>query len=141
MSDLAFVCVGNAGRSQMASAFAERECARRGLDVEIATGGTEPAGHIHDEVVEVMREKGLDLSDRRPRAIEPADIEDAAYVVTMGCSVDEFRPAGWAGEDRSWELDDPGGSRLEAVRRQRDEIERRVVDLFDELEAERAADG
>ena len=68
---VAFVCVQNAGRSQMSTAFAERERAERGLDDEVAilTGGTDPAAHVHDEVVEVMAELDFDLSDRAPREI------------------------------------------------------------------------
>ncbi len=87
---LAFVCVGNAGRSQMATAFAERD--QRNFDVDIVTGGTDPADHIHDEVIDVLREEGLDISDRTPREISPDDIRDVDYVITRGCSVDQFRP-------------------------------------------------
>ena len=68
---IAFMCVQNAGRSQMATAFAERERAERGLEgsVDILTGGTHPADHVHKEVVEVMGEEGIDLSDRAPQKI------------------------------------------------------------------------
>lgn len=68
---IAFVCVQNAGRSQMATAFAEQERAERGLedDVEILTGGTHPADEVHDIVVEAMREVGIDLSDRTPQEV------------------------------------------------------------------------
>lgn len=134
MTGVAFVCVGNAGRSQMAAAFAERERDRRDLDLDIVTGGTDPRDQVHDEVIEVMAEQGIDISDRRPRAITPEDIEDVDHVVTMGCSVDAFRPAGWAGKSEQWDLADPSGDHLDAVRQQRDEIERRVVAFFDELE-------
>lgn len=133
---VAFVCEGNAGRSQMATAFAERERAERGLDLDIVTGGTDPADHVHDSVVEVLQEKGIDVGDRTPRRIRPEDIEAVDRVVTMGCSVDEFRPAGWSGESERWDLEHPGGDDLDAVRAQRDEIERRVEALFDDLESE-----
>lgn len=138
MSGVAFVCVGNAGRSQLATAFAEREREDRGLDIDIVTGGTDPADHVHEEVVEALREVGIDFGDRRPREIVPEDVEDVGYVVTMGCSVDQFKPTGWQGESRQWELDDPAGDAVQSVREQRDEIERRVADFFDELEAARA---
>jgi protein-tyrosine-phosphatase len=138
MSSVAFVCVGNAGRSQMATAFAEREREQRGLDLDVITGGTDPADHVHEEVVEVMKEEGIDIGDREPREITPIDIEDVDYVVTMGCSVDEFRPEGWEGESQQWELEHPSGDSIESVRQQRDEIERRVSDFFDELEAAEA---
>lgn len=132
---IAFVCVGNAGRSQMATAFAEQERTERGLDIDIVTGGTDPADRVHEAVIDSMREAGLDLGDRTPREITPEDIEDADYVVTMGCSVDEFRPSDWNGESQQWNLEHPGGDSVDAVRAQRDEIERRVTTFFNELEA------
>lgn len=131
---VAFVCVGNAGRSQMATAFAERERDERGIDIEIVTGGVNPADSVHDEVVEVMQEDGIDISDRRPREITPADIEDADYVVTMGCSVEQFRPDEWAGEARRWELEASAGETLASYRAVRDEIRERVRAFFDEIE-------
>ncbi|MFC4450673.1 low molecular weight phosphatase family protein [Halorussus aquaticus] len=138
MSDetrVAFVCVQNAGRSQMATAFAEREREERGAeDVAIVTGGTDPADHVHEEVVEVMRERGIDLADRTPREVTPEELQECDYVVTMGCSAKDVCPATWSGENRDWGLDDPDGRDLDAVRAIRDEIEERVADLFDELE-------
>lgn len=136
MDRIAFVCVGNAGRSQMATAFAERERDRRGLDVEIVTGGTDPADRVHREVVDAMCEKEIDVSDRTPRQITPADVADADVVVTMGCSFDEFRPGGWRGEHETWDVSHPSGEDLDAARAQRDEIQRRVSRFFDRLEAE-----
>ncbi|QLC34577.1 low molecular weight phosphatase family protein [Halarchaeum sp. CBA1220] len=132
---LAFVCVQNAGRSQMATAFAEREVAARGLadDVEILTGGTRPADHVHPEVVETMRDVGIDLGDREPRDVTVEEIQRADYVITMGCSADDVCPAGWAGESRDWDLTDPDGESPEAVAEIRDDIEARVAALFDEL--------
>lgn len=131
---LAFVCVGNAGRSQMATAFGERERDAREMDVEIVTGGVDPADSVHDEVVEVMQEGGIDVSGRTPREISPADIEDADYVVTMGCSIEQFRPDGWNGETRRWELDATAEESLSSYRRVRDEIRERVRSFFDEIE-------
>ncbi|WP_152436590.1 arsenate-mycothiol transferase ArsC [Halosimplex carlsbadense] len=130
---LAFVCVGNAGRSQMATAFAERERDERGTDVEIVTGGVNPANSVHDEVVGVLKEEGIDISDRTPREITPADIEDADYVVTMGCSVDQFRPEGWEGEARQWNLEASGGETVASYRPVRDEIREQVKRFFDEI--------
>ena len=127
MTKLAFVCVGNAGRSQMAAALAERERDKRGMDDEIITGGVDPAESVHDEVVEAMQEIGIDISDRMPRQITPDDIEDVDYVMTMGCSVEQFRPADWSGESVVWDVE------AADVREQRDELSRRVEQLFDEL--------
>ena len=132
---VAFVCVQNAGRSQMSTAFAERERDRRGLDgvVEIVTGGTRPADHVHEEVIEVMGEEGLDLSDRTPREVSTAELDACDYVATMGCSTLTLD----ADVDvRDWALDDPDGQDLDAVRAIRDEIEGRVAALFDEIEAD-----
>ncbi|GAA0301692.1 low molecular weight phosphatase family protein [Halarchaeum salinum] len=132
---LAFVCVQNAGRSQMATAFAEREVAERDLDeeIELVTGGTDPAEHVHEEVVATMDDVGIDLSDREPREVTFEEIQRADYVITMGCSADDVCPAGWAGENRDWGLPDPDGKSSEEVAEIRDEIEARVRDLFDEL--------
>lgn len=128
---LAFVCVGNAGRSQMAAALAERERDRRGLNAAVISGGVDPAGSIHDEVVDALGEEGIDVGDRAPRRISPDDVADADYVVTMGCSVDQFAPDGWSGESRVWDLD-AGDTEGQLA-----ELRRRVEKLFDEIEAER----
>ncbi|OYR54632.1 arsenate-mycothiol transferase ArsC [Halorubrum halodurans] len=134
---IAFVCVQNAGRSQMAHAFAERELATRRLDgaVELVTGGTRPADHVHAEVVEAMAAVGVDLGDRTPREVTFEEIRASDYVITMGCSAEDVCPAGWAGENRDWSLEDPDGKSAETVARIRDEIERRVIALFDEIAA------
>jgi protein-tyrosine-phosphatase len=134
---IAFVCVQNAGRSQMATAFAERERDRRELGerVEILTGGTHPADEVHDVVVEVMREKDIDLSNRTPQEVSTDDLEACTVVATMGCSTLSLDTS--SGVDvRDWDLDDPHGRDTERVREIRDEIERRVVAVFDELEAD-----
>jgi len=130
---LGFVCVQNAGRSQMATAFAERERERRGLDIEIVTGGTHPADHVHDVVVDAMRERGIDISGRTPREITDDELRSCDHVATMGCSTLDL-----GGVDtvvRDWALDDPDGSDPERVREIRDEVERRVVALFDDIES------
>lgn len=132
MTGIAFVCVGNAGRSLMAAAIAEEAVEARGLDVEVVTGGVDPADAVHDEVVAAMTEIGIDVGDRTPRAIQPDDVAACDLVVTMGCDADRFVPPGWAGRTLSWELDHPGGD-LESVRGQRDELRERVSALLDEV--------
>jgi len=133
---VAFVCVQNAGRSQMSAAFAGRERDERGLGdvVEVLTGGTRPADRVHDVVVEVMREEGFDLSGRTPREISTAELESCDYVATMGCSTLELDAPGV--DVRDWALADPDGEDLDEVRAIRDEIRRRVSALFDEIERE-----
>jgi len=134
---LGFVCVQNAGRSQMSTAFAEREVERRGLGdrVEIVTGGTHPADAVHDEVVETMRELDVDLSDRTPREVSTAELDACDVVATMGCSTLSLD----ADVDvRDWDLTDPDGKPPVEVREIRDEVQRRVQALFDERFGERS---
>jgi arsenate reductase len=128
-----FVCVQNAGRSQMSMAFAERERRRRGLEdsVELLTGGTHPAERVHEEVVTVMGDLNIDLSERTPREVSTAELESCDVVATMGCSTLELDAD--AVDVRDWALDDPDGQDMARVREIRDEIERRVTDLFDEF--------
>ncbi|ACV12599.1 Protein-tyrosine phosphatase, low molecular weight [Halorhabdus utahensis DSM 12940] len=129
---LGFVCVQNAGRSQMSTAFAERERDRRGLEdaVEIVTGGTDPADSVHDGVVETMAEVDIDLSDREPRELSTAALNDCDLVATMGCSTLELDADV---EVRDWALADPDGQDPARVREIRDEVEGRVTALFEEL--------
>ncbi|WP_293030139.1 low molecular weight phosphatase family protein [Natronococcus sp.] len=128
MTKIVLACVGNASRSQMATAYAERERDRRGLDVELVTGGTDPKESISEDALEVLEEDGLDVDGRTPRRITTEDVIDAEFVVTMGCSAAEFVPEDWDGEVRIWSLES------DETREQRDEIERRVTALFDDLE-------
>ena len=132
----AFVCVQNAGRSQMSTAFAEREREQRDLEdsVEILTGGTHPADHVHEEVVDVMEEEGFDLSDRTPREVSTAELESCHVVATMGCSTLELDAE--SVDVRDWALDDPDGQEMDQVREIREDIEQRVVALFDEFYAD-----
>jgi len=125
-----FVCVHNAGRSQMAAALLERAA---GAGVRVRSAGTSPAEEIHPNVIEAMREVGVDLEGARPKKLEDDAVRAADVVVTMGCG-DEcpFYP-GKRYED--WELDDPAGRPLEDVRRIRDEIDRRVHELVERLPA------
>lgn len=127
-----FVCVQNAGRSQMSAAFARMEREQRGLEdeVEILTGGTHPADEVHPEVVEAMDELGIDISDRVPQSVSDDQLNSCTVVATMGCSTLELD----ADVDvRDWALDDPHGQSVEDVRAIRDDIEQRVSDLFDEF--------
>lgn len=131
-----FVCVQNAGRSQMSAAFAERERAQRGLTdtVEIITGGTFPADHVHEEVIDVMREFDIELSDRVPREVSTEELESCDVVATMGCSTLELDAE--TVDIRDWDLPDPSGRDIDEVRVIRDDIQNRVNALFDEYFAE-----
>lgn len=134
---LDFICVHNAGRSQMAAAFAERERTERNLEdvVEIHSGGTDPADTVHEEVVEAMAEVGIDIADRSLKYVASLDeLKDTDYLVTMGCSIMEFNPAQYGVQSQEWDLTNPDGQGMETVRDVRDEIERRVESLLDELD-------
>ncbi|PSQ21560.1 low molecular weight phosphatase family protein [Halobacteriales archaeon QS_9_67_17] len=135
---VAFVCVQNAGRSQMSTAFAERERERRDLGdvVEILTGGTRPAESVHDAVIEAMREEGFDLSGRTPRNISTDELESCDYVATMGCSTLELDANDSNVDIRNWALDDPDGKAPDRIRAICDEVRDRVDSLFDEIEQE-----
>ncbi len=127
MKKYVFVCVQNAGRSQMAAAFAKQI---GGPDVEVISGGTKPARQVHPEVVEVMREKGFDLSHVKPQKITNALLKGAEMIITMGCGASDFCPVFLLKKVVDWHLDDPHGQSLDNVRAIRDEIERRVRDLL-----------
>ncbi len=116
-----FVCVHNAGRSQMAQAFWEQ------LGGEARSAGSQPAEQVHPEVITVMREVGVDLSGRVPRALDDADAEWAEVVVTMGCG--DACPFIPGKRYLDWELEDPAGRDIGTVRVVRDEILRRVTEL------------
>ncbi|MEF8827386.1 MAG: low molecular weight phosphatase family protein [Haloarcula sp.] len=134
---LDFLCVHNAGRSQIAAAFAERERSERELGdtVEIHSGGTEPADTVHEEVVEAMAEVGIDIADRTPKWVADLDqLKNSDYLVTMGCSITKFNPEQYGVESHDWVLTNPDGQDMETVRDVRDEIEPRVETLFDEIE-------
>jgi arsenate reductase (thioredoxin) len=135
MARVPFVCLHNAGRSQMSEAlFTEAANGRH----EAESAGTTPAERVHPQVVEVMREKGIELEGRRPQRLDRAAAERADVVVTMGCG-DEC-PYIPGKQYIDWDLPDPKGAPLEAVRRLREEIERRVTDLAVELDRSGQAD-
>jgi arsenate reductase len=129
-----FVCLQNAGRSQISEALFARAAAGRH---EARSAGTTPAQQVHREVVEAMKEIGIDLSGRVPRGLERADAEWADVVVTMGCG--DACPYIPGKRYLDWELEDPAGRPLEEVSAIRDEIERRIGDLVAELDAARAS--
>ena len=128
MSRVLFVCIQNAGRSQMAQALFDRAAAGAH---ESRSAGSRPAQHIHPEVVAAMRELEIDLSARVPHKLDRADAEWADVVVTMGCGDECPYVPGKRYVD--WELDDPSGRPPAEVRRVRDEIARRVDGLVVEL--------
>ena len=120
-SRVLFVCIGNAGRSQMAQAFYERSGGMA------RSAGTRPEAEVHPEVVEVMRELDLDLDGRRPHKLSQDDVAWAELVVTMGCG--DACPVLPGKRYLDWNLQDPAGMPLEVVRQIRDQIAGLVAEL------------
>lgn len=123
-----FVCVHNAGRSQMAAGFLEH---LGGDKVNVYSAGSAPKDSINPVAVEAMREKGIDISGRSPKVLTTESVQASDVVITMGCGdACPFFP-GKRYED--WVLDDPAGKGIEDVRRIRDQIEARVKSLLQDL--------
>jgi protein-tyrosine-phosphatase len=130
---LGFVCVENAGRSQIAAAVAKSQLqVQNRADLEVVSGGTDPAAAIHPTVIEVMAEKGYDLSDQSPTQITRDTLEACDFVVLMGCalSVEDIPPGVVV---RDWGFVDPADGNLESVWAISTEIEQQVIELFDDL--------
>jgi arsenate reductase len=130
MATVLFVCLHNAGRSQMSQALFERAAEGRH---HALSAGTTPGERVHPEVVEIMRELGIDLADRVPQVLTTKLAEQADVVVTMGCG--DACPYIPGKRYIDWKLPDPKGRPIEEVRATRDEIEWRVAMLVAELDA------
>lgn len=130
MKKVLFVCVENAGRSQMAEAFAERYGKGK---IEVMSAGTMPSKEVNPVVVQAMREKGIDISRNKPKLLSTKMIQEADVIIVMGCGAEGICPAPLLNKVTDWELEDPKGKPIEKVREIRDEIERRVKKLVLEL--------
>jgi len=130
MKKILFVCVENAGRSQMAEAFANLH--GRGK-LAASSAGVMMADRVNPVVVEVMKEKGIDISMNKPKLLTTRMAEEADKIITMGCSVEKFCPAPLLKNVIDWGLEDPKDKPIEKVRQIRDEIEKRVLKLISEL--------
>lgn len=126
--EILFLCVHNAGRSQMAAGFAR---ALAGDDVVIHSAGTAPGEHLNPSVVEVMREKGIDITDQKPQVLTEAMGLESDVIITMGCG--DTCPVYPGKRYLDWELTDPAAKSLDEVRPIRDDIEQRVTALLNEL--------
>jgi arsenate reductase len=126
MKSVIFACIHNAGRSQMAAAwFNELADAAKARAV---SAGTEPGARVHPEVLDAMREVGIDLADRTPQKLTDDLARGAQMLVTMGCGEQCPVVPGLRRDD--WPLEDPKGKPIERVREIRDDVRRRVVDLL-----------
>jgi arsenate reductase len=131
MATALFVCLHNAGRSQISAALFEH--AAGGRHHALSAGSeANPDGHVHPQVVAVMREQGIDLSDRRPQRLSTELAEQADVIVTMGCG--DACPYIPGKRYVDWELPDPAGRPVDEVRALRDDIARRVRELVDDLD-------
>ncbi len=129
MKKALFVCVHNAGRSQMAEVFFNNISGARAI---ATSAGTKPADYVNPIVIRAMAEVGFDLRDRKPKLLTLEMMEDADRVITMGCGEDATCPAALVPTE-DWALEDPEGKPIEAVRRIRDDIRARVGKLAQEM--------
>jgi arsenate reductase (thioredoxin) len=126
--EVLFVCVHNAGRSQMAAALLKLRSQDR---IEVRSAGSDPAESINPAVIEAMDELGVDIREEFPKPLTEEDVRAADVVITMGCG--DACPVFPGRRYEDWELDDPAGQSLETVRRIRDEVDRRVQALIRDL--------
>lgn len=131
--EILFVCVHNAGRSQMAAGLLNKRAAG---SIHVRSAGSTPASELNPQVVEAMREIGIDISQESPKPLSDEFVRAADVVITMGCG--DACPIYPGKRYEDWVLEDPAGKDLETVRRIRDEIDARVTALVDQLAATRA---
>ncbi|MBM3118517.1 MAG: arsenate reductase ArsC [Chloroflexi bacterium] len=130
MKNVLFVCVGNAGRSQMAEAFFNHLA---GEKAKASSAGTDPANIIDPTVVQVMKEVTIDISSNRPKKLTAEMLSQADKVITMGCGTENICPASFV-ETEDWELEDPKSQNIEKIRKIRDQIKTRVEKLIKEMQ-------
>jgi arsenate reductase len=129
--EVLFVCVHNAGRSQMAAGLVKLRSQGR---IHVRSAGSDPANEVNPAVVEAMEELGVDMNDEFPKPLIDEVVRAADVVITMGCG--DACPIYPGKKYEDWELDDPAGQDLETVRRIRDDLDRRVQKLIGELLAD-----
>ena len=134
MKKVLFLCIGNSCRSQMAEGFANHY---GGDLVEARSAGTNPASAVSSKAVQVMKEKGIDIAHQYPKPLDPELIKEMDYLISMGCGVNESCPTpalkALVKNFIDWNIEDPIGQPIETYRRVRDEIEKKVLDLLEEL--------
>jgi arsenate reductase len=126
-----FVCVHNAGRSQMAAGFMQ---ALGGEKVEVLSAGSAPKDSINPSAIEVMAELGIDIANNTPKILTVDAVKESDFVITMGCG--DVCPVFPGKRYEDWELEDPAGKDVESVRQIRDQIKQRVLGLLAEIHAE-----
>jgi len=134
LASVLFVCVHNAGRSQMAAGFLQHLAGDR---VEVRSAGSVPGDRVNPAAVEAMREVGIDISAAQPKILTTEAVQASDYVITMGCG--DACPVFPGKKYLDWALEDPAGKGVEAVRPIRDEIETRIEALIAEIDARHGA--
>ncbi|MBN0043480.1 arsenate reductase ArsC [Streptomyces actuosus] len=134
LASVLFVCVHNAGRSQMAAGFLQHLAGDR---IEVRSAGSLPADRVNPAAVEAMKEVGVDIAAQQPKVLTTEAVQASDYVITMGCG--DACPVFPGKRYLDWALEDPAGKGVEAVRPIRDEIGRRVEALVAEIDAQREA--
>ncbi|WP_338780769.1 arsenate reductase ArsC [Streptomyces sp. DG1A-41] len=136
LASVLFVCVHNAGRSQMAAGFLHHLAGDR---IEVRSAGSVPGDQVNPSAVEAMREVGIDIADSKPKILTTEAVQASDYVITMGCG--DACPIFPGKKYLDWALEDPAGKGVEAVRPIRDEIKTRIEALITEIEAEPRSGG
>ncbi len=133
MKRVLFVCVHNAGRSQMAEAFTNKLTAERGLPIQGLSAGTEAAERINPLAVQAMQEIGISMEGQSPKQLSRAMADSSDRIITMGCGVDATSCPARIHLSEDWGLDDPAGKPIEKVREVRDQIKERVDAMLSEM--------
>ena len=131
--NILFVCVENAGRSQMAEAFFKKYAKNQ---FNVISAGTSPSSHLNPVVVSVMNELGIDLENQKPQLLSSSMIENSNKTVNMGCMDKESCPSLFVNDVDDWNIEDPKGKSIEDVRKIRDQIKNDVLNLLNSIESD-----
>ena len=131
--NILFVCVENAGRSQMAEAFFKKYAKNQ---FNVISAGTSPSSHLNPVVVSVMNELGIDLENQKPQLLSSSMIENSNKTVNMGCMDKESCPSLFVKDVDDWNIEDPKGKSIEDVRKIRDQIKNNVLNLLNSIESD-----
>ena len=131
--NILFVCVENAGRSQMAEAFFKKYAKNQ---FHVISAGTSPSSHLNPVVVSVMNELGIDLKNQKPQLLSSSMIKNSNKTVNMGCMDKESCPALFVKDVDDWNIEDPKGKSIEDVRKIRDQIKNDILNLLNSIESD-----
>ena len=131
--NILFVCVENAGRSQMAEAFLKKYAKNQ---FNVISAGTSPSSHLNPVVVSVMNELGIDLENQKPQLLSSSMIENSNKIINMGCMDKESCPSLFVKDVDDWNIEDPKGKSIEDIRKIRDQIKNDVLNLLNSIESD-----